>query len=536
MFSVTNKSFSAIQLVAWSLLVAGSLLWNIYSIHQNHLEKGLIEARTLFELNLMYRKWATLHGGVYVPLTGTLKPNPYLTVPDRDITTIDGKELTLINPAWMTRQVFELHGRQSDLSIINHLTSLKYLNPVNKPDAWEEEGLLAFERGVSEVSERGLINGRPYMRLLKPFKVEESCLKCHGHQGYEVGDVRGGISIAIPMQPHLEAEARERRASSLTHLVLWIIGMGGIFVSTRKIQAKERRISQSEETYRILFENNPHAMWVYDLETLAFLTVNEAAVLHYGYSKEEFLSMTIKDIRPPEDVPKLMHNIAKVTQGIDEAGVWRHRKKDGTIIYVEITSHTLEFRGRRAELVMATDISERKKLEDQLRHALKMEAVGRLAGGVAHDFNNILTAIIGYGSLSLMKTGPDDPMRHDLEEIIAASQRGATLTQSLLAFSRKQIINPVPVNLNAVIRRVGKLLVRVIGEDIRLEMKLAGDDLIVVADSGLMEQILMNLATNARDAMPEGGVLQIETERAELDEQFVVAHNYGRRGDLCRSR
>jgi PAS domain S-box-containing protein len=530
MFSFITRKYTFPLIIAWSVLIAGSLFWNFYHIRQNDLEKGRIEARTLFELNLMYRKWSSQHGGVYVPVTETFKPNPYLLVPDRDVTTTQGKKLTLVNPAWMTRQVFELFNEQSSMPIVNRITSLKYLNPQNKPDAWEEKGLHAFEQGARELSESVISNGQPYLRLLKPFIAEEGCLKCHGHQGYKVGDVRGGISISIPMQPYFEAEAHERKAVTLTHFLLWIIGLGGIVVSTRSLEAKQRKISESEETYRVLFESNPHPMWVYDLETLGFLTVNDAAVQHYGYTREEFLAMTIRDIRPAEDVPALVQQAASLTGGISKSGVWRHRKKDGTVIYSEITAHTLDFSGRRAKLVMATDISERRKLEDQLRHAQKMEAVGRLAGGVAHDFNNILTAIIGYGSLSLMKTREDDPLRHNIEEILAASQRGATLTKGLLAFSRKQIINPRPVNISDIIERVGKLLVRLIGEDIRLETKLAASDLVVIADSGQIEQVLMNLATNARDSMPDGGLLRIETRLVTLDEQFIVAHNYGKAG------
>jgi two-component system cell cycle sensor histidine kinase/response regulator CckA len=271
-------------------------------------------------------------------------------------------------------------------------------------------------------------------------------------------------------------------------------------------------------------------MWVYDAETLSFLTVNDAAILRYGYTRDEFLSMSIRDIRLPEDAPGLLHNDPLSSADANGVGVRRHRKKDGSSSFVEITTHTLDFAGKRAELVMIHDVTERKKLEDQLRHAQKMEAVGKLAGGVAHDFNNILTAIIGYGNLVLMKMGPGDPMRHNVGEILAAAQRAASLTQGLLTFSRRQVINPVPVNVNQVIERVGSLLERLIGEDIKLETKLAGGELVVIADSGQLDQVLMNLATNARDAMPNGGTLNIETRRIDLDDRFIQAHNYGKRG------
>lgn len=176
------------------------------------------------------------------------------------------------------------------------------------------------------------------------------------------------------------------------------------------------------------------------------------------------------------------------------------------------------------------DITEYKRLEAQLRHAQKMEAVGTLVGGIAHDFNNILTAIIGYASLLQMKLGKDDPLRVTAEHVLAAADRAARLTQSLLAFSRKQILNPEVVNINEIIKMVEKLLFRIISEDIELRTILSDEQLTVFADSAQIEQILMNFATNARDAMPEGGMLTIETERIEMDEEFIKRHGYGKSG------
>jgi PAS domain S-box-containing protein len=271
-------------------------------------------------------------------------------------------------------------------------------------------------------------------------------------------------------------------------------------------------------------------MWVYDLETLRFLAVNDAAVRHYGYSENEFLNMTIRDIRPSEDVGKLLSHVAHTTVGIDRAGVWLHRKKDGTQIDVEITSHVVDFGGRRAKIVLANDVTRRMKLEDQLRHAQKMEAVGLLAGGVAHDFNNVLTAIIGYGNLIQMKLPAADPLQSYAENIKVTAQRAAQLTQSLLAFSRKQVIYPAPVDLNALILRIEKLLKRLIREDIELRTELTDKDTTILADSVQIEQVLMNLITNARDAMPDGGVLTVRSETAVLDAEAIAARGYGKQG------
>jgi len=192
------------------------------------------------------------------------------------------------------------------------------------------------------------------------------------------------------------------------------------------------------------------------------------------------------------------------------------------------------FRGSDGKLIGIvenfTDISERKKLEEQLIQAQKMEALGQLAGGIAHDFNNILTAIIGFGTLLKIKMRTDDPLRTNVTQILNASERAANLTQALLAFGRKQLINPEPVNLNEVIEALEKLLSRIIGEDIELSTVLTEEVITVMADKTQIEQILMNLSTNARDAMPNGGLLTIRTEVMQFDHEYIKAHGYGKTG------
>jgi len=162
---------------------------------------------------------------------------------------------------------------------------------------------------------------------------------------------------------------------------------------------------------------------------------------------------------------------------------------------------------------VARDITEQRKLEAQLRHSQKMEAIGELAGGIAHEFNNILTAITGYGDILLMNIKEDDPLRRYIEQILASSERAASLTRGLLAYGRKQMTAQTPLDINRTVKSVEELLSRIISEDIELRTILTDEDLTVMADSGQMEQVLINLATNARDAMPDGGVMTIETRR-----------------------
>ena len=277
----------------------------------------------------------------------------------------------------------------------------------------------------------------------------------------------------------------------------------------------EQALSESEQRYRVLFESNPQPIFVADRATLQILAVNEAAVREYGYSHAEFTSMTIKDLRPPEDVPDLLARLSNAAS-IDERGPWRHRRKDGTLIQVKVDRSAFVWSGRSAWLGVVTDVTEHQRLEDQLRQAQKMEAVGTLAGGVAHDFNNLLMVVNGYGEQVVRQLPAGDPLRHKVEQILRAGERAAALTRQLLAFSRKQVLELRVLNLNAVVNGLEKMLRRLIGEHIDM-IVLPGRDLERVrADAGQVEQVIMNLVVNARDAMPQGGTIRVEVENVSV--------------------
>ena len=209
-----------------------------------------------------------------------------------------------------------------------------------------------------------------------------------------------------------------------------------------------------------------------------------------------------------------------------------HHDREKNPIYVETKSYPLKDASGYtiSAIEIINNTTGKKKLEDQLRHSQKMEAVGQLAGGVAHDFNNILTAITGYGSLMKMKMGEHDPLRNYLQQMLDASERAANLTRSLLAFSRKQVISPRPVNLNKIIKNVERLLQRLVSEDVEMKVILTSKDLTVMADSSQIEQILMNLVANASDAMLERGCLTISTEVDVLDHEFIRMNGFGKPG------
>jgi two-component system cell cycle sensor histidine kinase/response regulator CckA len=411
-------------------------------------------------------------------------------------------------------------------------------------------------------------------------------------------------------------------------------------------QAGQRRARRkAEEQYRFLFENGPYPMWIVDRETLRFLAVNDAAVKHYGYTREEFLAMRVTDIRQLEELPAFMEVSRGIAAGVERA-IRKHHKKDGSFIYVEATTHPLTFDERSTWLTLAydvtdrlraeefvqklllaveqtenvifmtdsdgaityvnpafetvygfprgevlgktprilksgrydqsfykrfwqkllagesvrgevvnkrhdgqlvtvvesvnpflnaegrrigfiavqNDITQRRLLEEQFRQAQKMEAVGQLAGGVAHDFNNLLTAILGYADLLTTQAGQGSPLSESIGEIRKAGERAASLTQQLLAFSRRQVLLPEVLDLNGITTEMENMLRRLIGEDVELITSCAPSLGRMKADRGQIEQVLMNLVVNARDAMPKGGKLTLETSNVELDENYTRDH------------
>ena len=300
--------------------------------------------------------------------------------------------------------------------------------------------------------------------------------------------------------------------------------VGGHIALAIERRRAEDELRRNESMLRLLFEHNPLPTWLYDTESLQFLRVNDAAVQLYGFSHEEFERMNILGIRPESEREKALDYARGMKSDEEEYGIWMHQARDCRIFEAEIISHELVYAGKRVRLVVAQDVGERKQLESQLRQSQKMEAVGRLAGGVAHDFNNMLMVIKGHTELLLNVLPPTENIARKIQQIERSADRATALTRQLLAFSRMQVLQPQVISLNSVVEEMGKLLPRLIGEDIELAVRVADNLGAIRADATQMEQVIMNLAVNARDAMPNGGKLLIETANADLDFSYAVTH------------
>ncbi len=287
--SIKLKQNILFLMVAWTVVVAGSAVFNLITFKGHISEIARSRARFAFEKDILYRRWNAKHGGVYVPVTDETPENPYLEVDEKTFRTPSGKLLTKMNPAYMIRQAHEIEAQQYGIQA--HITSLNPIRPGNSPDMWEEKALKLFEQGEEEVDSIEMFYGEPHMRLMKPLYVEKSCLKCHERQGYQLGDVRGGISVSIPMKPLWDFSKLTIFISVVVHVFIWFLGLFWLVIFSKNLLNKTIALEKSNRKLRMTQKQ------LVQSEKLASIGQLSAGITHEINNPMTFITNNIEVLR-----------------------------------------------------------------------------------------------------------------------------------------------------------------------------------------------------------------------------------------------
>lgn len=300
--------------------------------------------------------------------------------------------------------------------------------------------------------------------------------------------------------------------------IFWLVGRNLL-----KLERSRIELAESEESYRMLFKQHPNPMWIFDVASLRFLDVNEATVRLYGYSEEEFLLKTILDVRPPADIPKILDSI-KASEDFRNVGVWRHIAKDGHEIFVEVFTHGIYYKGARARIAMLQDVTEKQRLEAKTLEMQRLEGIGTIAGGIAHDLKNIFHPItLAIGVLKQPQVSRQQQIQF-LDIIEKSSNRGLDIIQQFLSFIRGKTTSYQMMNVNECMREVETIIQQSFPKNIRIETSHATGLPKIYGDPTQVQQVIMNLCINARDAMPEGGTLMTGVQVKQPAQDMLSAN------------
>jgi PAS domain-containing protein len=349
------RNWFVLLVFSWTILIVVLAYWDYRQAYSYSWETAKAGARNSYDKDLVYRRWASLHGGVYVPVTSETPPNPYLAhIPERDIVTPSGTKLTLMNPAYMTREVQEMGEKQYGLR--GHITSLKPIRPENGPDEWERGALLAFERGEKEVLSLERLGNEPYLRVMRPLMTDVGCLKCHKEQGYKAGDVRGGISVSVPWKPYEDALAADSCNDRIRYAGIWALGLLGLWFSWNRIQTHlsnrkraEEALRKSEQRRRLAQEAANSGTWEWDLVTNAIIWSEELWTLYElePNSREPSYEAWLQSVHPDDrtKVDRVVREAAST--GAELNAEWRVVHRDGEDRWLMSRGNHFEMRAAR---------------------------------------------------------------------------------------------------------------------------------------------------------------------------------------------
>lgn len=402
-----HRRYWAIPLTVWSLVVAASLLWNVETVQRHSEDIALQQARFVSQMIETFRLWNAGHGGVYVHADEDTPPNPYLSVPLRDFEGPDGRLLTLVNPAYMTRKVADLIGDEDGFSV--RLTSNRPLNPINEPLKWEQRALQTAYAGASEYYAIEPVEGRPQFRYMLPLQVREACLQCHGDQGYRIGDIRGGLTVAFDYTPFQAAQASPMGHVVAVHLAVWLmLALLTVFGLSRyreqllliqdirdrqeetiaertaelREEIQERQQRETElRTLRRALQHSPASVVVTDTDS-RIVFVNDKFTEVTGYREDEVLGQNPRLMQSGETPPDTYEEMyAALTEGREWHGEFVNRKKNGDLFFEDVSvSPVCDASGHISHFVaVKEDITERKHREGEIWRQAHYDALTGLA-------------------------------------------------------------------------------------------------------------------------------------------------------------
>lgn len=370
-------------LLLWTLIIVGFAAWAIYQTYQDEMNTALTAVRDSYKKDLVYRKWAAMHGGVYVPITEQTPPNPDLSnIRDRDIKTPSGKQLTLMNPAYMTRQVHEM-GKEL-YGLRGHITSLNPIRPKNAPDDWEIKALKEFEKGVfekgaTELTSKELIDGKPYIRFMHALLVDEGCLKCHANQGYKKEDVRGGISVSVPWEPFRERIFGVLQMVAITYGFIWVAGFFAIVIGRRRLlrylDERNRAVKEVMHYDKLLRRTGYMALvggWELDISDMQLFWSEQVFHIHEIEPGTTVTADEAIGYYAPEARPRIQSAVqSAIESGIPFDLELPMITAKGSSIWVRSQGEAEYIDGNIVKIVGAIqDITERKRAENERETAL----------------------------------------------------------------------------------------------------------------------------------------------------------------------
>ncbi len=514
---------------SWSIILLFSLAWNVVQQQKEVLEVAINEAGTIYEKDLLYYQWATGHEGVFVPITEKTQPNPYLqNVPEFEGTTSQGKKLTLVNPEYMIRQVYEMQTPRS--GVLGHITSLDPIRSENAADEWETNALDKFENGKQEVSSIEMINGEPYLRLMRPMITESGCLKCHAQQGYDVEDIRGGISVSVPMSLLLSIQKKDIFMISLAHGTLWFLGLAGIIFGSYRIRQSMFERRQAEAKTRSIIDNMLDGLITMDQSGI-IESVNLAACKMFGYASVEIIGRNINElIEFPKNFiwhEKKDNNFDfDLREAIGSQNELTGRRMDRSTFPIQISLSEMFLEPNHLLITTIRDITEEKIRKAEALRTGQLAAIGELAAGVAHEINNPINGIINYTQILLDdQEGEEgaDPVQQDiLARIIKEGERIAAIVSNLLSFARKRDEIVEKIEMVEVIQdSLGLFMHQIHKDGIKLDVDIPPDLPYLKGNPQQLQQVFVNLLTNSCYALNQKFQGENQDKRLEIKSRVI---------------